>query len=88
MFTIKQNYFEVRELDCEGKHVVNVHSRWTERALAEAARGSNPYLSISEVKLDLVILETLDELYTFNLEQKKRAALAKLTEEDRKVLGL
>jgi hypothetical protein len=36
----------------------------------------------------IVILETPDELKDLVAEQKRQAALAKLTEEDRRVLGL
>ena len=71
-----------------GPRAIDYHVAWQIARLIEANEGGGG-CRISEVKETIMIFETLQEYADAKSEQRiKSAALAKLSPEERKVLGL
>jgi len=88
---ITLEYFEVADAyDAEGKGPTEVIGRFTREGDAEAyARGRGNYGADARViRKYLIISESLEESEDAKNERTRQAALAKLTDKEKRVLGL
>ena len=55
---------------------------------AERASGNSGYVRVSDKKMHVVVFENYQEYVDFTADAERKAALAKLTPKERKLLGL
>lgn len=89
MKKIEIDCFEVTEPDGAGMHNLHVayaSSKTVADAIAQSNNGWPGY--VNAYKKTIVIVDSVDEYRQLRADGKREAALAKLTEDDKKALGL
>ncbi len=88
MRKIEVNCFEITETEGDGiheKHIAYADGKCVADAIAEPSKGWMHVRPFSKV---FVIVQSLDEYKQLKNDAAREAALAKLTEADKKALGL
>ncbi len=82
-------YIEVEAFEVYSSYDRNVRhiAYFSEEKLAKKYAGSDPYKSVQKVRKTYTIFDSIEEAETYSKEEIRKKALAKLTAQEREVLG-